>query len=127
MLLIAGVTTPMIDMEAKIIRLSFVLMGHPLHFENQILYFQTKSILDVFWILITDKDMQMKFVGVLMITFSTVFPLLKILSSLGYYYNYHCARENPVVEFFVLKSGKWSMADVMVIAIFMAYIDSTGS
>ena len=88
----------MIDMEAKIIRLSFVLMGHPLHFENQILYFQTKSILDVFWILITNKDMHMKFVGVLMITFSTVFPLLKILSPLGYYYNYNRARENPVVD-----------------------------
>lgn len=27
-----------------------------------------------------------------------------------------------VVEFFAFKSGKWSMADVMVIAIFMAYI-----
>jgi paraquat-inducible protein A len=126
MLLIAGVTTPMIDMEAKITRLSFVLMGHPLHFENQVLYFQTKSILDVFWILITDKNMQMKFVGVLMITFSTVFPLLKILSSLGYYYNYHRTRENPVIEFFVLKSGKWSMADVMVVAIFMAYIGFNG-
>ena len=50
MLLIAGVTTPMIDMEAKISQMSFVLMGHPIHFENQVLYFQSKSILDVFWI-----------------------------------------------------------------------------
>ena len=30
-LLIAGVTTPMIDMEAKISQMSFVLMGHPVH------------------------------------------------------------------------------------------------
>lgn len=126
MLLIAGVTTPMIDMEAKISRMSFVLMGHPLRFENQVLYFQTKSILDVFWIMITHEDIQMKFVGVLLITFSIVFPLLKIVSSLGYYYNYRRARENPVVEFFVFKSGKWSMADVMVVAIFMAYIGFNG-
>jgi predicted Co/Zn/Cd cation transporter (cation efflux family) len=126
MLLISGVTTPMIDLEAKIDRMSFVLMGHPLHFENQVLYFQTKSILDVFWIMITHQDIQMKFVGVLLITFSIVFPLLKIVSSLGYYYNYRRARENPVVEFFVLKSGKWSMADVMVVAIFMAYIGFNG-
>jgi hypothetical protein len=125
-LLIAGVTTPMIDMEAKISRMSVVLMGHPIHFENQVLYFQTKSILDVFWIMITHKDIQMKFVGVLLITFSIVFPLLKIISSLGYYYNYHRARENPVIGFFVLKSGKWSMADVMVVAIFMAYIGFNG-
>ena len=125
-LLIAGVTTPMIDMEAKISQMSFVLMGHPIHFENQVLYFQSKSILDVFWIMITHKDIQMKFVGVLLITFSILFPLLKIASSLGYYYNYHHARENPVIKFFVLKSGKWSMADVMVVAIFMAYIGFNG-
>ena len=125
-LLIAGVTTPMIDMEAKISQMSFVLMGHPIHFENQVLYFQSKSILDVFWIMITHKDIQMKFVGVLLITFSIFFPLLKIASSLGYYYNYHHARENPVIKFFVLKSGKWSMADVMVVAIFMAYIGFNG-
>ncbi len=126
MLLIAGVTTPMIDLEAKITRMSFVLMGHPLHFENQVLYFQSKSILDVFWIMITHNDIKMKFVGVLLVTFSIVFPLLKIVSSMGYYYNYPRARDNPVVKFFVLKSGKWSMADVMVVAIFMAYIGFNG-
>jgi Paraquat-inducible protein A len=126
LLLIAGVTTPMIDMEATISRMSFVLMGHPIHFENQILYFQTKTILDVFRIMITHKDIQMKFVGVLLITFSIVFPLLKIVSSLGYYFNYHRARENAVINFFVFKSGKWSMADVMVVAIFMAYIGFNG-
>ena len=125
-LLIAGVTTPTIDMEAKISQMNFVLMGHPIHFENQVLYFQSKSILDVFWIMITHQDIQMKFVGVLLITFSIIIPLLKIVSSLGYYYNYHHARENPVIKFFVLKSGKWSMADVMVVAIFMAYIGFNG-
>jgi hypothetical protein len=125
-LLIAGVTTPMIDLEAKISQMSFMLMGHPIHFENQVLYFQSKSILDVFWIMIIHQDIQMKFVGVLLITFSIFFPLLKIVSSLGYYYNYHRARENPVIKFFVLKSGKWSMADVMVVAIFMTYIGFNG-
>ena len=93
----------MIDMEAKISQMSFVLMSHPIHFENQVLYFQSKKHLDVFWIMITHKDIQMKFVGVLLITFSIVFPLLKIASSLGYYYNYHHARENPVIKYFVSK------------------------
>ena len=69
-LLIAGVTTPMIDMEAKISQMSFVLLDHTVHFENQILYFQSKSILDVFWIMITHNTLQMKLVGVLMVTFS---------------------------------------------------------
>ena len=126
MLLIAGVTTPMIDMEATISQMSFVLMGHAINFENQVLYFQSKSILDVFWIMITHKDFLMKFVGVLLITFSIVFPILKLASALGYYYNYRHARNSPVIKFFVFKSGKWSMADVMVIAIFMAYIGFNG-
>jgi hypothetical protein len=125
-LLIAGVTTPTIDMEATISQMNFMLIGHPINFENQVLYFQSKSILDVFWIMITHNDIQMKLVGILLITFSIVFPLLKMVSSLGYYFNYHHARENPVIKFFVLKSGKWSMADVMVVAIFMAYIGFNG-
>lgn len=125
-LLIAGVTTPTIDMEATISQISFELMGHPISFDNQVLYFQSKSILDVFWIMVTHKDIQMKLVGILLINFSIVFPLMKLVSSLGYYFNYHQARENPVVKFFVLKSGKWSMADVMVVAIFMAYVGFNG-
>lgn len=125
-LLIAGITTPTIDMEATISQMNFMLIGHPIHFENQVLYFQSKSILDVFWIMVTHPDIQMKLVGILLVTFSIVFPLLKIISSLGYYFNYRQARENPVIRFFVLKSGKWSMADVMVVAIFMAYIGFNG-
>jgi hypothetical protein len=116
----------MIDLEAKVSHMSFELMGHPVHFEDQVLYFRSKSILDVFRILISYKDILMKFVGVLLITFSIFFPLLKIASSLGYYSNYRRARENPLIRFFVLKSGKWSMADVMVVAIFMTYVGMNG-
>lgn len=126
LLLTVGVTTPAIDLEAKISKMSFMLMGYPVSFENQIFYFQSKSILDVFWIMITHADIQMKFVGILLITFSIIFPLFKIISSMGYYFNYRGARENPIIKFFVLKSGKWSMADVMVVAIFMAYIGFNG-
>jgi Paraquat-inducible protein A len=126
LLLTTGVTTPMIDIEAKISHLSFVLIGHSIHFDNQVLYFQSKSILDVFRIMITHEDIPMKAVGVLLITFSVFFPLLKIASSFLYYYNYRNAQENSLLRFFVLKSGKWSMADVMVIAMFMTFIGFNG-
>jgi len=125
-LLAAGVTTPMIDMEAKISRMGFVLLGHPIQFENQVLYYQSKSILDVFWILISDKDFQMKFVGVLLVTFSILFPLLKLATLPAYRYDYRGARKNNVIAFFAVKSAKWSMADVLVLAIFMAYIGFNG-
>jgi hypothetical protein len=125
-LLAAGVTTPTIDMEAKISQMNFMLLGSPVHFENQVLYFQSKSILDVFSIMINHQDIEMKLVGSLLITFSIIFPLLKIVSTLGFYFDFHHARRNPLVRFFVLYSGKWSMADVMVVAIFMAYIGFNG-
>ncbi len=126
LLLLAGVTTPMIDMEVKISELRLMLMGHPVSFVNQVLYFQTKSVLDVFWIMITNEALQMKVVGLLMITFSIIFPLSKMLSSLFYYYNFRTARTSRWVHFFVFKSGKWSMADVLVVVIFMAYIGFNG-
>ncbi|MES2855311.1 MAG: paraquat-inducible protein A, partial [Bdellovibrionota bacterium] len=125
-LLVGGVSSPMIDMEAKISEMSFVLMDHPVKFENQILYFQSKSILDVFWIMFTHDEIKMKIVGILMVLFSIVFPLFKMVSSLVYYYDFKGSRANKWIQFFVLKSGKWSMTDVLIVAIFMAYIGFNG-
>lgn len=126
LLLATGVTTPMIDMEAKISEMSFTLLDHPISFKDQVLYFQSKSILDVFWIMVTHKDIEMKIVGILMVAFSIVFPLFKMLSALLFYYNFRRARDNWWIQFFVLKSGKWSMTDVLIVAIFMAYIGFNG-
>lgn len=125
-LLICGVSTPMIDLEAKIAEMSFILLDHPVKFLNQVLYFQSKSVMDVFWLMITDPKLQMKVVGLLMVLFSVVFPTLKLLSSLFYYYNHWGLQKNKLIHFFVHKSGKWSMTDVMIIAIFMAYIGFSG-
>lgn len=125
-LMIVGITTPMIDMEARISELSFVLFDHPIVFKDQVLFFQSKSILDVFHIMITHDQIQMKLVGVLLVTFSVIFPLFKLLATFAYFYDYCSARSKKIVQFFVLKSGKWSMADVLVVAIFMAYIGFNG-
>lgn len=118
-----GVSIPMIDLEAKISELSFVILGHKIIFTNQILYFQSKSVLNVFWLMITHHDIKMKLVGVLLVTFSIVFPTLKLAASIFYHY---FGKRGRVVEFFAFKIGKWSMADVMVIAILMGYIGFNG-
>jgi hypothetical protein len=125
-LLVTGVSMPMIDLEAKISEMSFVLLEHPVKFTDQIIYFQSKSVLDVFKIMISHPDAQMKIVGILIVMFSVVFPLFKLLSSVFYYFDFKGLRKNKIVQFFVLKSGKWSMTDVMIIAIFMAYIGFNG-
>ena len=126
LLLYAGVTCPMIDMVAKIANFNFMLFGHKVEFTNQIVYFQSKSILDVFWVLMDDPAVPMKLVGVLMILFSVVFPVIKIITSFLYYFNVARSQERSIVRFFVLKSGKWSMTDVQVVAILMAYIGFNG-
>jgi len=125
-LLLGGITTPMIDLEAKIDQLMLQLMGEKITFLNNIIFFQSKSITDVVRILFEEGTLPMLFVGVLVFTFSIIFPSIKLISSLLYSYRIGRLRENTLVRFFVLKSGKWSMADVMVVAIFMAFVGFDG-
>lgn len=124
-MLVIGVTLPMIDLEAKISEMSFTIIGHKIMFENQILYFQSKSIWNVFMLMITHADLKMQLVGVLLVTFSIIFPTLKMGSSL-IYIAFERARKWRFITWFGFKSGKWSMADVMVIAIMMSYIGFNG-
>jgi hypothetical protein len=125
-LLLGGIITPMIDLEARIDMLQFQLIGELVEFRDNIIYFQSKSITDIVEILVREGSLEMIFVGVLIFCFSIVFPVLKLASSYVYSLNLGKVNENPVIRFFVIKSGKWSMADVMVVAIFMAYIGFDG-
>ncbi len=125
-LLLGGITTPMIDLDARIDQLMIQIMGEEIIFRNNIIFFQSKSITDVVRILFEERTLPMIFVGVLLFTFSIIFPSLKLISSLLYTYDIGNLRENMLIRFFVIKSGKWSMADVMVIAIYMSYIGFNG-
>ena len=54
------------------------------------------------------------------------FPILKLVSSF-LNCNYHSKfGRSKFIYFFTFKSGKWSMADVFVVAIFMAFIGFNG-
>ncbi len=125
-LLIGGVTTPMIDLEAMIDLLRFRLIGEEVSFTDNIIFFQSKSISDLVEILIKEGSFEMILVGILVFTFSIIFPTLKLISSLAWSLGNERLNQNKIIRFFVIKSGKWSMADVMVVAIFMAYIGFNG-
>jgi hypothetical protein len=125
-LLVTGVSLPMIQLEAKIDIVNFALLGEQMAFRNNILYYQSKSILDMVVILVQDGSMRMILVGSLIFMFSLIFPSLKLLSTMAYLAGIEKVNRNKVVRFFVFNSGKWSMADVMVVAIFMAYIGFNG-
>ncbi|HEV3202591.1 MAG TPA: paraquat-inducible protein A [Bryobacteraceae bacterium] len=125
-LLVGGVLTPMIEVEAKISRLGMTFLGEPIAFGDQVIYFQSKTVLEVFHTLVTQGRPDMWIVGVLVLMFSVVFPILKIFAASFCLYNPSLLRENQVARFLVLESSKWSMADVMALAIFMAFVAFNG-
>ncbi|MDQ7046833.1 MAG: paraquat-inducible protein A [Sulfurovum sp.] len=125
-LLIPGLFLPMIDIEAKIAKFHFTILEKPIIFTDQVLFYQTKSISDLVRLLLEYDEAKMIFVGVLLTLFSVIFPFLKLISTYLYFYSRSFIGNNAVVRFFALKSTKWSMADVMVVSIFMAYLGLDG-
>ncbi len=125
-LLLVGLTTTMIELDARIKSLDFSLVGTTVSFKNQVLFFQSKSILDVVRLLIKTAKWDMIVVGILILCFSVLFPFAKLISASLYVLNSEKYKNNKLVHFFAFKSGKWSMADVMVVAIMMTYIGFNG-
>ena len=123
--LFAGIFIPMIEIDARINSLSFELLSTNIEFTNQVLFYKSKSIIDVVSIMLFQKRLDLILVGFGIFAFSIFFPLLKLMST-AYYIENKEIRSTKFVSFFVFRSGKWSMADVMVIAIFMAYIGFSG-
>jgi hypothetical protein len=125
-LLVGGVVTPMIEVEAKITELKMTFLGSPIAFTDQVLYFQSKSVLEVFRALIDANRPDMYAVGILVLMFSIVFPTLKLIASSFALYRPGLLERSRIVRFFALESSKWSMADVMALAIFMAFVAFNG-
>ncbi len=124
--LFAGITAPMIEIDARFQQVNFLLVGEEITFNDQVIFFQSKSILEVIAILFNAGKIDSFFVGSLILVFSIVFPVAKLISTQIYLTGNEKARTNTILQFFAFKSGKWSMADVYVIAIFMAYIGFQG-
>jgi hypothetical protein len=125
LLLLTGLFLPMIEIDARIASMSFNLLGETISFKDQVLYYKSKSILEVVWLMFQQSRWDVLVVGVLVFLFSVLFPLSKQIASVIFIY-VEGSRTNKVIRFMVFKTGKWSMADVMVIAIFMSYIGFSG-
>ncbi|MBO6794632.1 MAG: paraquat-inducible protein A [Balneolaceae bacterium] len=123
--LAVGLLLPMINIDARISSMEIMLMGESIVFTDQILYFKSKSILEVVSVMLQDGNADVMAVGILVFSFSVLFPVSKLSTSLLYVY-FENLRSNAVIKFLVFKTAKWSMADVMVVAIFMAYIGFSG-
>lgn len=124
--LIVGITTPMLEIDARIKKVDILLLGERLQFHDQVLFFRSKSIVDVVRILLDTKKADSIVVGILLLMFSIVMPITKLLATEIYFVGNQRIKSSRVVNWLAFKSGKWSMADVTVVAIFMAYIGFQG-
>lgn len=124
-LLYCGINLPMIVLDARLNAFSFQLFGQQLSFEEQTIFFQSKSILDVTQNLLDGKTIDLKIVGVMVLCFSVVFPIIKLILS-GFYLALPALQKNRIIKGMIFHLGKWSMADVFVVALFMAYVGFYG-
>ncbi|MFI5152964.1 MAG: paraquat-inducible protein A [Chitinophagales bacterium] len=125
-LLIVGLTSTMIQIDARITSMDLHLLGQNVSFKNQVLFFQSKSIVDVVHILIQTGKIDSMIVGFLILIFSILFPMTKLLSTGIYMLDKRRWAKNKIIHYFAFESGKWSIADVLVIAILMTFIGFNG-
>lgn len=125
LLLLLGVLLPMMDIEASIGCFSLRLIGQEICFQDQVLYYQSKSMLEVVMLMLRDEDPGLILIGVLVLLFSLLLPLAKLVGTMGVLITGH-APSSRFGTFLVYRSGKWSMADVLVVAMFMTYLGFSG-
>ncbi|MCH2230698.1 MAG: paraquat-inducible protein A [Crocinitomicaceae bacterium] len=123
--LIIGLFLPMLEIDARLTNFSMNFIGENISFQDQVLYFKSKSIVEVVQLMLTQEGLDLMLVGILIFLFSVFFPIAKLISGLVLVFSNKFNR-NKVLSFLVFKTGKWSMADVLVVAIFMVYIGFSG-
>ncbi|RWU10228.1 paraquat-inducible protein A [Pedobacter chitinilyticus] len=125
-LLIVGSTVSIIEVDARLSSLELHLMGEKLAFTNQVLFFQSKSILGTAQVLIQQPKPDSITVGVLIILFVILLPILRMTARGIHMLCSPLISENKVTKYLAFESAKWDMADVMVVGILMTYIGLNG-
>ena len=123
--LVLGISLPMIVLDARLSKVDLTILGEAVHFDEQFMYYQSKSIIDVTKTLLEGHGIDLKIVGLLILLFSIVLPFSKMLASIIYMYAKN-TRSINFLKVLIFHLGKWSMADVFVVAIFMSYIGFYG-
>jgi hypothetical protein len=124
--LVGGVLSPMLEVEVRITKVGATLLGMNIEFSEQSLYYRSKTVLEVFKTLIEMGRPEMTVVAVLILLFSVIFPALKMLALSACLFRPAMLRTSRIVKFFAFEVSKWSMADVMALAIFMSFVAFNG-
>ncbi|MEO8173840.1 MAG: paraquat-inducible protein A [Sediminibacterium sp.] len=125
-LLVIGVTTTMIEVDARIEKLELPLMGKAVSFENQDLFFQSQSIMDVIKLLLGSGRVDSLIVGLMVLIFAILFPLVKLVAIGMSAISPNKWAKISNIDYFAFGASKWDMSNVMVVAILMTYIGFNG-
>lgn len=129
--LVIGVCTPMLEIgffvdelnlnlpEIGLGSYSIDLSKYIGNFDGRMYFFyHIKSIYDVIVLLFTHDNI---IVGTCILVFSIINPVLKLACTLAVLFSKKQA-QNKLINFIVHYLGKWSMADVFVVSVFLGYL-----
>ena len=125
-LLVVGSTVSIIEVDARMTTLQLELLGEKVVFSNQVLFYQSKSILGIAQVLIAQPKPDAVTVGILIIVFVLILPLLRMAARGIHLLCRPSLSENKVTHYLAFESAKWDMSDVMVVGIAMTYIGLNG-
>jgi len=121
-LLVVGLTSPVIEVDARIQSMSFELLGDKVSFNNQVLFFQSKSIWGIITTLLGQQKPDAITVGVLILLFIVLLPFLRLIAKGLHMF----VKKNKVVNYLAFEANKWDMADVMIVGVLMTFIGLNG-
>lgn len=124
-ILLTGIASPMIEIDARFRAMNFFILGEEIKFSNQYIFYRSKSIYEIVHLMMSTGKIDSMIVGFMIFSFSVLLPFMKLTSMSIYLYSAKY-RKYAFSKWMTFKSGKWSMADVMVVAIFMAYVAFQG-
>jgi hypothetical protein len=125
-LLAVGITSSVIEVDAQLQSFNIAIMGQNLSFNNQDLFFQSKSIVEIIQTLVKQPKPDAVMVGVLMLLFIIILPIVRITAKGIHILGNKAVAENKAVLYLAFDSAKWDMADVMVVGTLMTYIGLNG-
>jgi hypothetical protein len=80
--LLLGLVVPMLEIDARIVEINISIIGEPVTFTDQVLFYKSKSILEMIYLMFQQSGIDLLLVGVMILTFSILFPISKLVASI---------------------------------------------
>ena len=121
-LLVPGILVPMMKLKAFIEPFEMSIGGARLYFDQQLLMYQNKSVGDLVALLVETGQPSLFILAAGMTLFCVLIPVSKCLAAIVLLLRTKSSSAHPALKWLATDSGKWSMADVFVVALIMAFI-----